>query len=67
MNRKRGQRENTCHLIREIPRDLWENFNARRHADSAKLGRDLLMDEVLIDLIRQYASAVTWLGNQHIR
>ena len=67
MNRKRGERETNCHLIQSIPRPVWSHFQARLEADSRKLGRFLYMDEVLLDLIRQYNTAVTWFGKTHIR
>jgi hypothetical protein len=53
--------------LRRIPSDLWETVKRRQLADSEKVGRWLNQEEILLDLIRQYAEAVTYFGKKHIR
>jgi hypothetical protein len=50
----------------QVPREYWQTLAARRKVDSVRLGRRLTRGEIVIDLIRQYAEAVTYFGKRAV-
>lgn len=47
-----------------VSRSTWNTLRARRKVDSVKLGRRINLEEIVGDLIRQYAEGVTYFGKR---
>jgi hypothetical protein len=50
--------------VRIIPLSVWLRFKQRVAAEQSRQGKRITQESVLLDLIRQYADGVTWLGRQ---
>lgn len=57
----------TVFIVHNVPRLTWRTLKARQVQDSIKLGRDITIQEIVRDLVRQYAQGLTYFGKQHIR
>jgi hypothetical protein len=55
----------TTFLVHYVPRPTWNTLKARQRADSLKLGRDITIQEIVRDLVRQYAQGLTYFGKSH--
>jgi hypothetical protein len=46
------------------PTETWKTFRMRRKADSVRIGRRINLEEILTDLLRQYAEGATYFGKR---